>query len=147
MMHKDICICNCVLAEGAHLPEKKHPDDAGYDVYANEYMVIHKGERAAVGTGLFFQPDSGWYIQVVPRSGLALKSGITVLNTPGTVDSNYRNEIKVILANFSDKDYEVHTGDRIAQLIFTPSYEAAFFKVDSLDNSDRGKGGFGSTGQ
>ena len=135
------------MAEGAHLPEKKHPYDAGYDVYANEYMVIHKGERAAVGTGLFFQPDSGWYIQVVPRSGLALKSGITVLNTPGTVDSNYRNEIKVILANFSDKDYEVHTGDRIAQLIFTPSYEAAFFKVDSLDDSDRGQGGFGSTGQ
>lgn len=147
MMHKDVCICNYVLAEGAHVPEKKHPDDAGYDVYANENMVIHKGERAAVGTGLFFQPDSGWYIQVVPRSGLALKSGITVLNTPGTIDSNYRNEIKVILANLSNEDYEVHKGDRIAQLIFTPSYEAAFFKVDTLDDSDRGQGGFGSTGK
>ena len=147
MIRKDVCICSYVLAEGARLPEKKHSDDAGYDVYANEDVILHNGERAAVGTGLFFQPESGWYIQVVPRSGLALKSGISVLNTPGTIDSNYRNEIKVILVNLSGSDYEIHKGDRIAQLIFTPSYEAAFIGVGALDDSDRGQGGFGSTGK
>ena len=147
MMHKDVCICNYVLAEGAHVPEKKHPEDAGYDVYANEEIMISPGCRAAVGIGVFVQPEPGWYIQVVPRSGLAIKNGITVLNTPGTIDSNYRNEIKVILVNHSTDEYVVHKGDRIAQLIFTPSYEAAFVKAESLDDSDRGQGGFGSTGK
>ena len=144
---REMCICNFVLDEGARLPEKKHPEDAGYDVYANENVRIAPGARHAVSTGLYFQPETGWYIQVVPRSGLALKNGITVLNTPGTIDSNYRNEIKVILVNHSNEDFDIHKGDRIAQLIFTPSYEAVFVEAKTLDDSDRGQGGFGSSGK
>ena len=142
---REKCNCKFVLAEGAKVPEKKHPEDAGYDIYANESILIHSGSRAAVSTGLFVQPDPGWYIQVVPRSGLAINFGLTVLNTPGTIDSNYRNEIKVILQNHGE-DYMVNKGDRIAQLIFTPSPEAEFEQVLVLDSSDRGRHGFGSTG-
>ena len=87
---REVCICNFTLAEGARLPEKKHTEDAGYDVYANEDVYLRVGERAAVGTGVFFQPEPSWYIQVVPRSGLALKSGITSKQTatikPATIN-------------------------------------------------------------
>lgn len=144
---REVCHCKIVLDEGARVPEKKHPDDAGYDVYANENVSLNPGERAAVSTGIKVQPDSGWYIQVVPRSGMAFKSGITVLNSPGTIDSNYKADVKAILVNHSDEIYNICQGDRIAQLIFTPSYGAEFEQVLFLDNSDRGEGGFGSTGK
>ncbi len=146
-MKREICLCNYTLDPGARVPEKKHPEDAGYDVYANEAVIVNPGDRVAVSTGVHFQPEAGWYIQVVPRSGLALKKGITVLNTPGTIDSNYTAEVKVILVNHSNAPYQVNTGDRIAQIIFTPSYEAMLMKVDVLNDSDRGEGGFGSTGK
>lgn len=144
---REPCYCKFTLDVGARLPEKKHPEDAGYDIYANEHVVIQPGERYAVGTGVHYQPDPEWYIQIVPRSGLALKNGITVLNTPGTVDSNYRNQVKVILANLGNEPFEVNRGDRIAQMIFCPVYDVVFDEVDSLDDSDRGQGGFGSTGK
>lgn len=142
-------ICNCLytLDVGAQAPIKKHHSDAGYDIFANEDVLINPGARHAVSTGVHFQPEDGWYIQVVPRSGMALKHGISVLNTPGTVDSNYRAEVKVILVNHSNTPYAVSKGDRIAQLIFTPSYEANLQQVESLDDSDRGNNGFGSSGK
>lgn len=144
---RERCYCEIKLDDGARLPERKHPEDAGFDLYANEDAVIPAGSWKAVDTGVHTNPRPGWYIQIVPRSGLAYKSGISVLNTPGTIDSNYRNSIKVIMYNISDSDYEVHAGDRIAQMIFTPSYEVDFAEVEELDDSDRGQGGFGSTGK
>jgi dUTP pyrophosphatase len=135
-----------VLDSGAKIPVKKHPEDAGYDICSNEKVVLHPMERKAVGTGIRIEPESNWYVQVVPRSGLAIKNGISVLNTPGTIDSNYRNEIKVILINLSNEDFEINVGDRIAQLIFTPSYSVDFENVLLLGESDRNLGGFGSTG-
>lgn len=146
---RENCECKIVLGEGAVLPEKKHPDDAGYDICSNVDIVLeeHSGP-VIVSTGIFIEPTNPeWYIQVVPRSGLAANKGITVLNTPGTIDSNYRNEIKVIMINHSDSSYEIHKGDRIAQMIFTPSYSARFVVVDELGDSDRGLGGIGSTGR
>lgn len=141
------CYCKFTLDAGARLPEKKHPEDAGYDIYANEHVVINPGERYAVATGVHYQPDPGWYMQVVPRSGLAFKNSVTVLNTPGTIDSNYRNQVKVILVNLGNEPFEVNQGDRIAQMIFTPVYDVVFGQVSDLDDSDRGQGGFGSTGK
>lgn len=135
-----------VLDSGAKIPVKKHPEDAGYDICSNEKVVLHPMERKAVGTGIRIEPEPNWYAQVVPRSGLAIKNGISVLNTPGTIDSNYRNEIKVILINLSNEDFEINVGDRIAQLIFTPSYSVDFENVLLLGESDRNLGGFGSTG-
>lgn len=135
-----------VLDSGAKIPVKKHPEDAGYDICSNEKVVLHPMERKAVGTGICIEPEPNWYVQVVPRSGLAIKNGISVLNTPGTIDSNYRNEIKVILINLSNEDFEINVGDRIAQLIFTPSYSVDFENVLLLGESDRNLGGFGSTG-
>ena len=135
-----------VLDSGAKIPVKKHPEDAGYDICSNEKVVLHPMERKAVGTGIRIEPEPNWYVQVVPRSGLAIKNGISVLNTPGTIDSNYRNEIKVILINLSNEDFEINVGDRIAQLIFTPSYSVDFENVLLLGESDRNLGGFGSTG-
>ena len=96
---------------------------------------------------MHIEPPFDWYVQIVPRSGLAAKHGITVLNTPGTIDSNYRDEIKVIMINHSSQPYPIFKGDRIAQMIFTPSYKAALVKVDELGDSDRGLGGLGSTGR
>lgn len=144
---REKCNCKFVLAEGAKIPEKKHPEDAGYDIYANENVSLSPGERVAVSTGIKVQPDPGWYIQIVPRSGMAFKSGITVLNSPGTIDSNYKADVKVILVNHGNEVYNICQGDRIAQLIFTPSYEAELEQVLFLDDSDRGEGGFGSTGR
>lgn len=135
-----------VLDSGVKIPVKKHPEDAGYDICSNEKVVLHPMERKAVGTGIRIEPEPNWYVQVVPRSGLAIKNGISVLNTPGTIDSNYRNEIKVILINLSNEDFEINVGDRIAQLIFTPSYSVDFENVLLLGESDRNLGGFGSTG-
>jgi dUTP pyrophosphatase len=135
-----------VLDSGAKIPVKKHPEDAGYDICSNEKVVLHPMERKAVGTGIRIEPEPNWYVQVVPRSGLSIKNGISVLNTPGTIDSNYRNEIKVILINLSNEDFEINVGDRIAQLIFTPSYSVDFENVLLLGESDRNLGGFGSTG-
>ena len=131
----------------ADLPEYAHPGDAGMDIRSIEKITIPARGHKLVHTGLRVRIPEGFEIQVRPRSGLALKHGITVLNTPGTIDSGYRGEIGVILANFSDKDFEIRKGDRIAQLVFAPFVSARILEGDvDKEETDRGEGGFGSTG-
>ncbi|MGI6442862.1 MAG: dUTP diphosphatase [Synergistaceae bacterium] len=128
------------------LPAYATPGSSGMDLRASESARITAGERACVGTGLFLEIPIGYEAQVRPRSGLALKKGITVLNTPGTIDSDYRGEIKVILANLGNEDFIVEPGDRIAQIVFAPVMQVSLVKTDELEDTDRSSGGFGSTG-
>ena len=130
----------------AILPAYAHPSDAGMDLKSVEDLVIKPFERALVHTGLKMELPPMYEAQVRPRSGLALKNGITVLNTPGTIDSGYRGEIGVILANFGKEDFAVKKGDRIAQLVFAPVTQPEVVEIDAVGVSDRGEGGFGSTG-
>ncbi|ALH83018.1 deoxyuridine 5'-triphosphate nucleotidohydrolase [Sphingopyxis macrogoltabida] len=136
------------LPNGGGLPLPAYASDgaAGMDVVAAETLTIRPGTRHAVATGFAMAIPAGYEVQVRPRSGLALKHGITCLNTPGTIDSDYRGEVKVILANLGDENFEIRRGDRIAQLVPAPVQRAAFAEVASLDETARGAGGFGSTG-
>ena len=136
-----------VLLTGEHIPAYAHPGDAGADLVAVETVELGPGERATVGTGTAIALPDGYVAFVVPRSGLAAKHGITIVNTPGTVDAGYRGEIRVILLN-TDRStpYTVTAGDRIAQLVILPVTRARFIPVDRLPGSLRGEGGFGSTG-
>jgi dUTP pyrophosphatase len=136
------------LNNGAGLPMPAYETSgaAGMDICAAENVMLRVGGRAAVATGFAFAIPIGYEVQVRPRSGLALKNGITCLNTPGTIDSDYRGEVKVILANLGDEDYQIKIGDRIAQIIVAPVTQAAMVEVDALDETARGAGGFGSTG-
>ena len=134
------------LRPEAELPAYARPGDAGMDLRSVEETVVPRGGRALVKTGLAMQLPSGYEAQVRPRSGLALKHGVTVLNTPGTIDSGYRGEVGVILANFGDSDFSVAKGDRIAQLVIAPVTQAEVEETDVIDETDRGAGGFGSTG-
>jgi len=136
------------LPNGGGLPLPAYASDgaAGMDVVAAESLTIRPGTRHAVATGFAMAIPAGYEAQVRPRSGLALKHGITCLNTPGTIDSDYRGEVKVILANLGDEPFEVKRGDRIAQLVPAPVQRAAFAEVETLDDTARGAGGFGSTG-
>ncbi len=136
------------LNNGAGLPLPSYETEgaAGMDICAAEGLNLRVGKRAAVATGFAFAIPQGYEIQIRPRSGLALKNGITCLNTPGTIDSDYRGEIKVILANLGDEDFLIKTGDRIAQIVVAPVSQAALIEVDALDKTARGAGGFGSTG-
>ena len=127
-------------------PAYARPGDAGMDLRSVDELVIPRGGRALVHTGLVMQLPPMFEAQVRPRSGLALKSGVTVLNTPGTIDSGYRGEVGVILANFGDGDFKVSKGDRIAQLVVAPVTQAEVVEVAEVDETDRGSGGFGSTG-
>ena len=138
-----------VAQEGAAIPEYKTLGAAGADVCAlvDAPVELAPGDRALIGTGLFFAIPDGYEIQVRPRSGLAAKNGVTVLNTPGTIDSDYRGELKVILINLGKEKFTVNKGDRIAQIVAAPVTRAAFTVVDSLDQTERGSGGFGSTGK
>ncbi len=138
----------CVASKGAVIPEYKTAGAAGADLCAllNESLTIPAGKFAMVPTGLFFEIPEGYEVQVRPRSGLAAKNGVTVLNTPGTIDSDYRGEIKVILINLGDADFTINSGDRIAQMIVAPVTQANFSITDSLSETERGAGGFGSTG-
>ena len=131
----------------AVLPAYAHPSDAGMDVRSVEELVIPAGKRALVHTGLVVLLPPLYEAQVRPRSGLALKFGVTVLNTPGTIDSGYRGEIGVILANFGDADFIVKKGDKIAQLVIAPVTQPEVCEVSEIDETDRGAGGFGSTGR
>ena len=133
--------------EGLPLPAYATQGAAGMDVVAAESLVIAPGSRAAVATGFAIAIPDGYEVQVRPRSGLALKYGITCLNTPGTIDSDYRGEIKVILANLGSEPFAVTRGERIAQLVPAPVQRAAVAEVDALDDTARGSGGFGSTGR
>ena len=124
------------------------PLASGADIKAciDEEIVIGPGEISLIPTGIRLQIPEGYEGQVRPRSGLALKYGVTVLNTPGTIDSDYRGEIKIILINHGEKPYTVRKNDRIAQLIFSPIIQAEFIQKKELSTSDRGRNGFGSTG-
>lgn len=132
--------------EGLALPAYATSGAAGMDVVSAEDVVIAPGARHAVATGLSVAIPHGYEIQVRPRSGLALKHGISVPNTPGTIDSDYRGEVKVILINLGAEPFSVVRGDRIAQLVLAPVTRAGWVEVDELDETDRGEGGFGSTG-
>ena len=136
-----------VLLTGDHVPEYAHPGDAGADLIAAQSIELAPGERALVGTGTAVALPDGYVGLVVPRSGLAAKHGITIVNSPGTLDAGYRGEIKVILLNTDHSaPYTVSAGDRIAQLIVLPVSRARFVPVERLPGSHRGEGGFGSTG-
>jgi len=130
------------------LPQYETNGSAGMDIRANleEPILIPPFGRALVKTGLFFEMQNGMECQVRPRSGLALKRGITVLNSPGTIDADYRGEIGVILINLSNEDVEIQDGERIAQIVFCKVEQVEFIQVDVLSDSERGAGGFGSTG-
>jgi dUTP pyrophosphatase len=130
----------------AVLPAYAHPSDAGMDVRSVDDLVIAPGRRALVHTGLVMALPPMYEAQVRPRSGLALKNGITVLNTPGTVDSGYRGEVGVILANFGEEDFVVRKGDKIAQIVIAPVTQPVIEETETVDETDRGAGGFGSTG-
>lgn len=136
-----------VLITASVLPNYAHPGDAGADLHSTEALVLAPGERALVGTGVAIALPDGYAAFVVPRSGLAAKHGITIVNSPGTVDAGYRGEIKVTLLNTDPSSpFPVAVGDRIAQLIVMPVSRATFIPVDKLPGSHRGEGGFGSTG-
>ena len=130
----------------AVLPAYAPPSDVGMDWKSVADVVIPRGGRALVPTGLVVLLPPGYEAQVRPRSGLALKHGVTVLNSPGTIDSGYRGEIGVILANFGAADFAVKTGDKIAQLVIAPVTQPQVEETDVVDETDRGVGGFGSTG-
>ncbi|WP_370031772.1 dUTP diphosphatase [Qipengyuania mesophila] len=132
--------------EGLALPAYATGGAAGMDVLAAEDVTLAPGQRHAVATGLALAIPQGYEIQVRPRSGLALKHGITVPNTPGTIDSDYRGELKVILINHGAEDFAIARGDRVAQLVLAPVTQAAWEEVETLDETARGAGGFGSTG-
>lgn len=130
----------------AILPAYAHPSDAGMDIMSVEELTVPARGRALVHTGLVVLLPPAYEAQVRPRSGLALKRGVTVLNTPGTIDSGYRGEIGVILFNSSDEPFKVNCGDRIAQLVIAPVTQPEVFEATEIDETDRGAGGFGSTG-
>ncbi|CAN5435572.1 dUTP diphosphatase [soil metagenome] len=133
--------------EGLPLPAYATAGAAGMDVVAAEDIILAPGGRAAVPTGFAIAVPEGYEVQVRPRSGLALKHGVTCLNTPGTIDSDYRGEVKVILANLGSEAFEITRGDRIAQLVPAVVQRADVCEVDALDETSRGAGGFGSTGR
>jgi len=131
---------------GLQLPAYATDGAAGMDICAAESLTLRVGKRHAVATGFAFAIPDGYEVQVRPRSGLALKHGITCLNTPGTIDSDYRGEVKVILANLGEDDFIITKGDRIAQIVVAPVTQGTMIEVDTLDATARGTGGFGSTG-
>jgi dUTP pyrophosphatase len=149
-MQPKITVRRLPHAEGLPLPAYETSGSAGMDLRAavpeHEPMVIKPGARAMVPTGMCWAIPEGFEVQVRPRSGLAAKAGVTCLNTPGTIDSDYRGEVKVILINLGEEDFTIRRGDRIAQMVAAPVAQAAWIEVESLDETTRGSGGFGSTG-
>ncbi len=135
-------------AEGLELPAYATADSAGLDLRAAlaEPMILEPGRRALVPTGLQMALPTGYEAQIRPRSGLAYKHGITMLNTPGTIDADYRGEVKVLAVNLGDEPFEIRHGDRIAQMVIAPVTRALVQGVEELPGSERGEGGFGSTG-
>lgn len=130
------------------LPQYMTPGSAGVDLYAAHQgdLRLKPGERQLIPTGLAIALPPGWEAQVRPRSGLALKYGITLLNTPGTIDADYRGEIKVLVINLGDKEYILKRGERIAQMVFAPVQQVELVEVEFLNDTQRGEGGFGHTG-
>ncbi len=138
----------CLENFSGDLPSYESDLASGFDVRAQieEIIRLAPGERALIPTGLAFAIPSGFEIQARPRSGLAIKKGISLVNTPGTIDADYRGEVKIILINHGKEPFEIQPGDRIAQLVLCPIVQASFEKVDVLSETSRGAGGFGSTG-
>jgi len=147
-MPSEVRIAVVRLRHGADLPLPAYATDgaAGMDIVSAETLSLAPGGRAAVPTGLCIAIPDGFEVQVRPRSGLALKNGLTVANAPGTIDSDYRGEVKVILINLGSKPMLIERGMRIAQLVVAPVTRGVFEEVASLDDTTRGSGGFGSTG-
>lgn len=139
---------NVVNRGHQQLPAYATPQSAGMDLRANieEPIIIKPLERRLIGTGLHIALPEGYEAQIRPRSGLALKHGLTVLNSPGTVDADYRGEIMVLLVNLSDKDFVVNDGERIAQMVIAKHEQGEFVEVAELDETERGEGGYGHTG-
>lgn len=135
------------LRADARIPSQQHAGDAGFDLHAaGEDVTLQPGDRAKIPTGLALEIPRGYEIQVRPRSGLAIKSGITCLNSPGTIDAGYRGEVCVILYNASREPFTVRSGDRVAQAVLARVESILFVESDELEESTRGAGGFGSTG-
>jgi len=134
------------LSKDAIVPSYAHSGDSGMDLFANEAAELQPGERKLVRTGIAVAVPKGFEAQVRPKSGIALKDGISVLNTPGTVDSGYRGEVGVILINLGSKAQKIEKGKKIAQMIISRVEEASVEVVEELDETRRGSGGFGSTG-
>ena len=132
---------------GLPLPQYASEHAAGLDIVSAENLTLEPGQRHAVTTGFAIEIPHGYEVQVRPRSGLAIKHGITCLNTPGTIDSDYRGEVKVILVNLGSEPFEVRRGERIAQLVPAPVLHAHFSEAPELAETARGSGGFGSTGR
>jgi len=132
---------------GFDLPKYETKGSAGLDIKSIEELTINPGERKLVKTGLFLEIPEGYEVQVRPRSGLALKKGVTVLNSPGTIDADYRGEVGVILINHSDESYDIIIGDRIAQMVFAKVEQADWLETEEISETERGEGGFGSTGK
>ena len=130
----------------ATLPSYAHPGDAGMDIRSIEELVVEPGARRLVHTGLVMILPPDYEAQVRPRSGLALKNGVTVLNTPGTIDAGYRGEVGVILANFGSEPFKVEKGSKVAQIVIAPCTRAEIVETVEVDVTERGEGGFGSTG-
>ena len=137
-----------VNKSGIDLPQYATEFSAGMDVRAaiDAPVVLEPLQRAMIPTGLYLQIPEGYEVQVRPRSGLAAKHGVTVLNAPGTIDAGYRGEVKVILINHGEEAFEITKGMRIAQLMVKPIFDSEFVEVEALDDTDRGEGGFGSSG-
>lgn len=131
------------------LPKYQSTFASGFDVRAqlDKSIILKPGERTLIPTGLAFEIASGYEIQARPRSGLAFKNGISVVNTPGTIDADYRGEVKIILINLGQEPIEIHDQERVAQLVLCPVFQADFEVVEILSETDRGAGGFGSTGK
>ena len=142
----DIKLFRLAHGEGLPLPRYASEDAVGLDVTAAEELTLEPGQRHAVATGFAIEIPRGYEVQVRPRSGLAMKHGITCLNTPGTIDSDYRGEVKVILVNLGHEPFEIRRGERIAQLVPAPVLRANFVEAEQLGETARGEGGFGSTG-
>jgi dUTP pyrophosphatase len=131
----------------AILPSYSHPRDAGMDLFSYETYILKPGERRLFKTGLKVEIQEGYEMQIRPRSGLALNHGVTVLNTPGTIDAGYRGEVGVILINHGEEVYSIGKGDKIAQAVISSVKRAVLEEVEKLEESSRGEGGFGSTGK
>jgi len=143
----EILVTRLPHATGLPLPSRATPGAAGMDIVSAVETTIAPGARGLVPTGLCIAVPHGYEVQLRPRSGLALKHGITLPNTPATIDSDYRGELQVILINHGDAPFEIHRGDRIAQLLVQKVESVEFHEVDVLPESGRGAGGFGSTGR
>lgn len=144
MSHVPLDLCR--VHDDAVVPRYAQPGDAGMDLVSVEALTLAPGERGTVGTGWAMAIPDGWVGLVHPRSGLALKQGLTVANAPGTIDAGYRGEVRVILVNLGRDDVQIESGDRVAQLVLQRVGTAVIQVVESLDDTVRGAGGFGSTG-